>query len=358
MKIKILISVSILTVLSTTAYTQNNTLQIKDSIRNPCFVQELDYGTYYDGYRVLTEKSLDTIIIKLDAILNCKDIQLCREKGLASDSWHTLMRIQDIEWTTHKTDIISYLKNWLKQILSGNSYLNGNNKNIFYDKDGCPYVNGDPISLPSSCYAVIMKLDIKVGVKIIEETWDLISKDEPFENQLRGGILNVSNIYYYKSTYVQSLLEKLEKTKIPENEIIRIQEIKFKYELSQSKSQMEAWEKLILQNKAKLSKSLFDENKQIWEKNIGTLQLLFGHKLEVKAPLESAEKEKDLAVRYWLAYSTCYIENSNYSNKSDEAIVNRIHKLVNNIQSRNLSKEINMNIDYLNEAYQLFKKWH
>ena len=45
-------------------------------------------------------------------------------------------------------------------------------------------------------------------------------------------------------------------------------------------------------------------------------------------------------------------------NKSDEAIVNRIHKLVNNIQSQNLSKEINMNIDYLNEVYQLFKKWH
>ena len=346
-----------MTVLSTTAYTQSNTQQIKDSIRNPCFVQELDYGTYYDGYRVLTEKSLDTIIIKLDAILNCKDIQLCREKGLASDSWHTLMRIQDIEWTTHKTDIISYLKNWLKQILSGNSYLKGNNKNIFYDKNGCPYTNGHPISLPPSCYGVIMKLDIKDGVKIIEENWTLISKDEPFENRLRGGILNLLNIYY-KSPYVQSLLKKLEKTKIPDNEIIKIQEIKFKYELSQSKSQMEAWGKLILQNKAKLSKSLFDENKQIWEKNIGKLQQLFGYKLEVKAPLESAEKEKDLAVKYWLAYSTCYIENGNYPNKSDEAIVKRIHKLVSNIQSQNLSKEINMNIDYLNEAYQLFKKWH
>ena len=119
MKIKILISVSILTVLSTTAYTQSDTQHIKDSIRYPCFVQEYDYGTYFDSYRVYTEKSLDSIIIRLDALLNCKDIQLCREKRLALDSWNILMRIQDIEWTTHKTDIISYLKNWLKQILSG-----------------------------------------------------------------------------------------------------------------------------------------------------------------------------------------------------------------------------------------------
>ena len=74
--------------------------------------------------------------------------------------------------------------------------------------------------------------------------------------------------------------------------------------------------------------------------------------------MDLARKEKDKEIRYWLTYSCCYIENGNYPNKSDGVIVKRIHELVSNIQSQNLSKEINMNIDYLNEAYQLFKKWH
>ena len=74
--------------------------------------------------------------------------------------------------------------------------------------------------------------------------------------------------------------------------------------------------------------------------------------------LALAEKEQDLTIKYWLAYSCCYIENGNFPNKSDGGVINRIHKLVVDIQSQNPIKETKENIDYLNEAYQIFKKWH
>ena len=348
--------VALLTTLSLTTYAQNDA-QIENSTRNPCFVQELDFGTYFSEHGVLTENSFDTILTKLNAVLNCKDIQVCREKRLALDAWFTLMRIQDIKWTIHKADILIYLKDWVEQILKGNSYLNQSNKNIFYAVSGCPYVNGDPITLPSSCYAITLRLDTKYGVKMIDDTWRLIIKDEPFENRLRNGVLNLMNIYY-KNADVQLLLEKLEKTNIASEDIQKIQEIKFQYRLSQSKNQVEAWEKIILYNQDKSSRVLPIEHKEIWQKSVKILEKIFGYDLEVKDPLMLAEREKDFKVKYWLTYICCYLENGNYPKKTNEEVVKRIYKLVGDVQNQNVNNKTKEDIDYLDEVYQYFKKWH
>lgn len=345
---------AILTIVSLTIYGQNDT-RIEDKIRNSCPIHELDFGTYFDEHRALTENSYDTILTKLNMVSNCKDIQVCREKRLALDAWFTLMRIQDIEWTTHKADILIHLKNWVEQILNGNSYLNQSNKNILYNTNGCPFVSGDPISLPSACYAVILKLDTKYAIKTIDNTWGLIIKDEPFNNRLRNGILNLININY-KNTDIQLLLEKLEKTNISKTDIQKIQEIKLKYALSQSKNQAEAWEKIVLFGRSDTAKMSPIESKEIWDKKFDMLEKVFGYGLEADAPLVAVEKEKDSDVKYWLAYMSCYIENANYPNKSNDTTIKRIDKLVNDVKNQGLgSKE---GKDYLDEAYQIFKKWH
>lgn len=327
--------------------------QVDSAIKYPCYVQELDMGTYSDKYSELTEKDFNKIETRLNKLLSIKDIQVLRKTGFTLNCWFTLMRIRDIKWVNRKTDILVFVNSFLKQILENNSFLNAKNKNILYDLEGCPYTAGDPLTFPYACYWVTMEIDAKFATNMLDETWGLISNNEPFSNDLRGALINLLSNYYNDSN-VQSFLKKLEKTKLLNNESLRIQEIKFNYELKKSKSQFEAWEKLTSLNKTKLSHELSIENKSVWEKDIRRFEGIFGYNLEVKPAVELAEQEKDTSTKYWLAYLACYIENGNFPKKSDNALIKRIHKLVSDVQ--NEAKDIKQN--YLNDAYKIFKEWH
>lgn len=339
-------------VLSSAIYAQDTT-PIKHLSGSECGCGDA-FGSYDEGYGVFNDKDWHLIKTKLDTFLSRKNIQESRNLGYSGDAWNILMRMRAIEWTTHKKDAIRYLNQFTKKILVGDSYLNKSNKNILHDSMGCPYTNGDPMRMPYAAYSVVMKLDANEGVKMMDATWGLLAENEPFSNNLRIGLIGLLG-NEFKNADIQPFLIKLENTSRLNTEIQKIQEIKLKYALSQSKNQAEAWEKVALQNKVNLTKMSYMESMGIWEKNSESLEMIFGYGLDVSAPLSVAEKEKDSITKYWLAYMCCYIENGNYPNKSNDATTKRIDKLVQAVQNQGFNKE---GKDYLDEAYQIFKKWH
>jgi hypothetical protein len=337
-------------ILSMTACAQDNSQPKRSGI--PECGCGISFGAYTESYIALNDKDWDTISSKLDIFLNCKDIQVSRAT-YSSDVWFTLMRLKDIEWTTHKADVLNYLSKFVKKILAGDSYLTQSNRNILYDDRGCFYGIGDPMKIPFACYWVILKLDTEYGVTLINDTWQELSANEPFSNNFRNDIINALKDYY-KNDKVQLLLEKIEKQKMTKDNIEVIAEIKDKYEVYKINNQPKAWERLIVTLPVDLSGS-----GQIWQKNINNFKEVFGE-VDISIPLKLAEQEKNLNKRYWLAYSCCGLVNGNYPNKVDNELIQRIDKLVNEVQKEitPLKKGANGEIDYLNVAYQALKKWH
>lgn len=200
-------------------------------------------------------------------------------------------------------------------------------------------------------------MDTTFGAELIVNTWEQIKIDEPFSNNLRSDLIrNVKP--YYRNSSVQSILERIERTNMSKIDSQRVQELRDKYEFIKSQNQPEAWKKLILRSIIQENKDLYIGN-QIWIKNIKILKEVF-ETVDIKVPLELAQIEKDIKIKYWLTYSCCYLENSNYPNKSDERLVKRIHNLISEVEiERANSKNVTTyEIDYLNQEYQTFKQWH
>jgi hypothetical protein len=337
--------------LSVTVYAQDS-LQVKAFQQSDCGLMEgFIMGAYNENYKGLNDNDFDTIINRLNILLNCKDIQMCRKSDFRFDAWFTLMRIGDIKWTTHRQDILIFLKKFLTEMLSENSFLNKENRNILLTDKGCPFSLSDPTTFPQACYWVVMKLDRESGVKLIEDTWGKIVQDEPFASQLRMDIVHTLSPYY-KNNDVQLLLERIEKTNMPDKYRQRIQQMRYKYELLQSKNQLLAW-KTITQ------RGLFETSGYFWIDNISVLKETFTN-IDIKIPLDLAVQEKDIKTKYWLTYSACFLINSKYPTKAEASLVKQIDKLVESLKNEKFNfKTGDANEDdYLNDAYQALKTWH
>lgn len=316
------------------------------------------YGVYDQRYKALNDKDWQLIINNLDTFLS-KDIQVSRDSAYSYDAYNTLMRIRDIEWTTHKEIILKYLNGFVRKILRGDSYLTQSNRNILYRKDGCSFGIGDPTGIPFDCYWVILKIDVKSGIKLINDTWEEIAVNEPFSNNLRSRII-FQLTEHYKNWDVQLLLNKFKKTKLTPKDSLIIEGMKDKYEFATLNNQLKAWEKLLYRSLSKSTSDIMtDQNMWLWMDNMAILKEVFS-KVNILIPLELAEKEKDIKLKYSLAFSCCWLINNKYPIKSDENLIKRVDKLVEEVQNQflTLKKGTHGEIDYLNNAYQALKKWY
>lgn len=345
-------------ILSITACAQDNS-QAKRLKVTDCPMHGIDLGTTGPYYLASTENGIDSMKDKLNILLNCKDIELCRQNNQSRDAWFTLMRIRNIKWTTHKAEILNYLDVFFKQIINEKSYLNKQNRNMLFNDKGCRYNNGDPISIPFACFWATLKIDSVFAVKLIDESWEQIKEDEPFSNEFRSSIIYWLK-EYYKNLDVQLLLKKIEQSKMTASDISDIELMMDKFEFFNKQNQLDAWNRFIKRSLTKSSENLFTESNMIvWMNNMGALKEVFGN-VDITIPLKLAEQEKNIRTKYLLAYSCCWLINNMYPNKSDKSLLNRIDKLVNsvNIEIAPLKKGTKEEVDYLKESYQTLKKWH
>jgi hypothetical protein len=318
------------------------------------------HGAYGESYRALEAKDWAAIEGRLDTFLSIKDIKKSREYGYSYHAYSTLMRMHDIEWTTHKKDALRYLEAFVKKILAGASYLTTKNKNKMYQKDGCPWGLGDALSIPSEALWVILKIDTNYGVQLIDNMWGSMTTDEPFSNRFRLFIVWALRDYF-RNPKVQTLLTKIEKSKLGERDLETIKKMRFEYEMSKISTQKEAWDKFISIHKANAANNSIEKSKTYdseWYDNLGVLDKIYTD-VDVTIPLELAEKEKDFTLKCGLAHSCCMILNGKHPEQAPQNIMTRIDKLVQNIKLQPLDKNENEKqaMNNLNIAYKALKKW-
>lgn len=344
--------------LSMTIYAQDST-QLERRIGPECGCGGYTLGSYGASYNAFNDKDWDAINSKLEIFISQNDIKISRDYGYSNSTWSMLMRIQDIEWTVHKMDVLDYLDKFVKKILTEKSYLTKVNRNILYDNKGCLFKYGDPISIPFASYWSILKIDTKHGVNLINNTWEIINLNEPFSNKLRSDIIR-SLKDYYRDADVQLLLEKIEKASITESDRQIINVMKDKYEFFKSQNEIEAWKKLLFRSATQSTDDLMSsENSLLWIRNTAILKDVFGE-VNLLIPLELAEQEKDAKRKYVLTYSFCWLVNRKYPKKIDEGLIKRLDKLVIDVEQQCLifKKATNNEVDFLKEAYEIVKKRH
>lgn len=321
----------------------------------------LAYGAYGESYKALEDKDWRAIEGRLDTFLNIKDIKKSREFGYSYHAHSTLMRMHEIEWTTHKGKALKYLETFVKTILAGDSYLNAKNKNKMYQKDGCPWGIGDALGIPRDVFFVILKIDADYGVQLINNMWDNMTTDEPFSNSLRRGIIRILSDSF-KNSKVQSLLTKIEKSKLEEHEVQMIKKMKFEYEISKMPTQTAAWNRFIAIHKDNAAKDSVEQNTNYnreWYDNLMILHKIFTD-VDVAIPLKLAEKEQNFTLKCGLAQSCCMILNREKPKQTAQNLMTRIDELVEKIKQQPLDKNQNTKsaLDDLNRAYQALKGWH
>jgi hypothetical protein len=318
------------------------------------------YGAYPASFGALEDKDWAAIEGSLDTFLSIKDIKKSREYGYSFHAYSTLMRMHDIEWTSHKKDALRYLEAFVKKILAGDSYLTAKNKNRMYQKDGCPWRFGDALRIPNDALWVILKVDTDYGVQLIDNMWESMITDEPFSNSLRLHIVWALKDHF-RNSKVQTLLTKIEKSKLDERELETIKKMRFEYEISKISTQKEAWDKFISIHKANATKDSVAKNPfydREWYDNLQILRKFYTD-IDVTIPLGLAEKETNFKLKCGLIRSSCMILNGKKPKQAPQNIMTRIGKLIENIKLHPLDKNGNSKpeVNELNITYQALKKW-
>ena len=275
------------------------------------------------------------------------------------DLYSMIMRSKDINWGNKQRIILAYLHNYANTILDGKSYLNTTNRNILLNKEGCFYFMEDALFVPHDCYWVILRIDKSFFSKSLLEIWGKILIDEPYSNIMRQFLLREIE-QNHKDKNIQTLIENLHKMyqaqKLFPNESKLIQDLIDKNIVAKTKSQSEVWGELVKKSKLLNYEVMSEENEDLWIENRDYMIDIFDE-CKVEIPRRMAEKESDFKIKYYLAYCSCWLVNQKSPKKVDAKVIQRIDKLVLEINKKYASfkKAKKIKYDLLDIAYKPMK---
>lgn len=327
--------------------------------RPPCpyiIDTKIGFGYYRHEFESIKKENWATLKNQLELILETKDVEYWRKRD--ESTFFSLMRLKDIEWGDTKNDVEDFLTHFAEQILKGKSFLSSNNRNILYRENGCPLPFSASIYLPQSTCWVLMSMNTEKGAKFIEDIWDTLLIDELYSNEVRFILLHIMS-KYYKNEQVQNTLHKIydktAKLSYTDRDISLINKFVNKFEVFKSNNQNKLWEKFISNNSNNTNLLMSHSNNWICYDYLAMIEDIFENP-DIEIPLNLAEKTNDIKIKYLLAYCCCGLINRNQLLKRDTSIIKRIDNLVAVIQKSNLKDTSEVEIDFVDRAYQALKK--
>jgi hypothetical protein len=317
------------------------------------------YGWYdSDYYSKFNSDSFDIIRTRLDKYSKMSLNEL--RQGYDYYLYSLIMRSKDINWGDKQEIILAYLHNYAKTILDGKSYLNKENRNVLFDERGCGFHMEDALFVPQDCYWAILGIDKAFFSKSLSEIWGKLLIDELYSNQMRQFLLREIE-KNHKDKEIQVLIENLhhkyKSQKLFPNESKLIQDLIDKKIVAKTKSQSEVWADLVKKSKLYNYEVLSQKNQDLWIENINYMIDIFDN-CKVETPLNMAENERDFKTKYYLTYCSCCLINQKQPKKVDAKLIQRIDKLVLEINKKYASFNKEKKIEYgiLNMTYKAMKK--